>query len=154
MRRPALLVATVIVAVSVLTGCATSGADEAGYGLGSLAAQDAHAALDRAGVTAEELRGTLLVRPDGCFTWSGDEGDGAWIVWPDSAVPDPDDGGRVVLPGGPVVSDGSTLSGQGSLVTLADLPEGDNPDSYFGSYGGFCDADTRGVILLTDVAPG
>lgn len=144
-----------IVAGSMLVGCSsTSAPDEGGFGLGTLTAQDAQAALARAGVTPESLHGMLKVRGDGCFTWSGESGDGAWIVWPDAADADRDDGGRVVLAGGEVVSDGSALSAEGALIALDDLPEGGNQDSYFGAYGGFCDADSEGVMLLTTVTAG
>ena len=149
------MLATVIVVGSMLVGCGgTSGPDEGGFGLGSLTAEDGRSAFAGAGVTPEPLRGTLRVRDDGCFTWSGESGDGAWIVWPDAAHSDRDDGGRVVLDGGEVVSDGSALSAKGALIALDDLPDGGNPDSYFGSYGGFCGADSKGVMLLTAVAAG
>ncbi|MDQ0612825.1 hypothetical protein QF046_000466 [Microbacterium sp. W4I4] len=154
MRRGGML-ATVIVVGSMLVGCSGTGApDEGGFGLGALTAEDALAAFVRAGAAPERLRGTLTVRDDGCFTWSGESGDGAWIVWPDAAESDRDDGGRVVLDGGEVVSDGSALSAEGALIALADLPDGGNPDSYFGAYGGFCDAGSEGVMLLTAVAAG
>jgi hypothetical protein len=154
MRRAVPVLATVVVAASVLTGCGVSGSDEGGFGPGTLAQEDARSAFDSAGVAARALQGMLRVRDDGCFTWSGDEGDGAWIVWPDTVESDADDGGRVVLQDGAVVSDGTTLSAEGAVVTLADLPDGGDPDSYFGSYGRFCDADARGVMLLSDVSPG
>ena len=143
-----------IVAASMLTGCGAGGGDEAGFGLGELAPEDARAVLDRAGVTARPLQGALRVRDDGCFTWAGDEADGAWIVWPDVVQADPDDGARVVLVGGQMVSDGAALSARGALVGLAELPDGRNPDSYFGAYGRFCGADSGGVMLLSDVAAG
>lgn len=149
------LLVTVIVAGSMLVGCsATNGSDEGGFGLGTLAAEDAQTVLARAGVTPARLSGTLTVRDDGCFTWSGESGDGAWIVWPDTAELDRDDGGRVMLSGGAVVSDRSEVSAEGALVALADLPGGGNPESYLGSYGGFCDADSAGVMVFTDAAPG
>lgn len=149
------VLATVIVVGSMLVGCgATNGSDEGGFGLGTLTAEDGLSAFARAGVTPERLRGTLTVRDDGCFTWSGESGDGAWIVWPDAAEPDGDDGGRVVLDGGEVVSDGSALSALGAQIALDDLPEGGNPDSYFGAYGAFCDAGSTGVMLLSAVTAG
>ena len=49
------------------------------------------------------------------------------------------------------VGDGDQLSVNASTVLLDELPSGDDPDSYFGSFGQFCGADQRGVLLVTEV---
>ncbi|MDT0157199.1 hypothetical protein Q9R19_06120 [Microbacterium sp. ARD32] len=143
--------AGLLVVVSSLSACGTAPTDEGGFGLGTLSSEDAVRAADAAGVVEGPLQGWLAVSSSGCFHWSGDIGDGAWIVWPDSARLDDADGARVVLENGEVIAAGSTLSGFGAIIALEDLPQGDERDSYFGSFGGFCGAGETGVVLLSEV---
>lgn len=138
--------------VALLAGCAGEANDEGGFGLPVLSAGSAQEVLTGARAMVQAREGVLSVQDDGCFTWAGaGDADGAWIVWPESAQPDPDDGGLVVLDGGASVGDGSKLTARGGLVDLGDLPDGANADGYFGSFGGFCGADERGVLVLLDV---
>jgi hypothetical protein len=43
------------------------------------------------------------------------------------------------------------LSVNASTVLLRDPPNGDEPESYFGSFGQCCGAGERGVILVTEM---
>lgn len=156
MPAPRRLIAatTAIASIIALSGCAGRPDDfEAGFGLGTLDSEDATSALESAGVEQQNLSGALAVAPSGCFTWSSDEGahsaDGAWLVWPADARPD---GDGVVLGDGRRVADGDRIGASGALVTLSDLPDGANRDSYFGAFGGFCNADERGVLVLVEVS--
>jgi len=147
------LLGAVVLGCVLLTGCSGATDDEGGFGLPVLSTDAAHEALTAAGMESAALHGVLSVQQDGCFTWAGaGEADGAWIVWPESAQADPEDGARVRLDGGAAVGDGSSLTARAGLVSLDDLPDGANPDGYFGSFGGFCGADERGVLVLLDVA--
>lgn len=129
----------------LLSGCAS---DEGGFGLPTLDAQDAEAAIASGAAVARSVTGALEVEANGCFTWTGDaDEDGTWIVWPADAEQDAD---VVVLGSGRRVADGDALDAVGAVVELDDLPDGTNPDSYFGSFGGFCDAAERGVLVLTE----
>ena len=142
-------VGILLAAAVALTGCAAPDS-KGGFGLGTLQPSSADAAFASAGATPAELHGALAVESNGCFTWrSDDDTDGAWLVWPDGAL---DDADGVVLPDGRRVADGAALHGTGAVVALADLPDGSAADSYFGSFGGFCDADRRGVLVLADVS--
>ena len=42
----------------------------------------------------------------------------------------------------------------GAPVAVANLPLGTDDQSYFGSFGPFCDADDHGVLVVTEVIPG
>jgi hypothetical protein len=60
----------------------------------------------------------------------------------------------VVLDSGERVGHGDAIEVIGARATIAELPQGSSPDSYFGSFGGFCSADESGVMVLKDVTPG
>ncbi len=148
MRMRTFIVALFALALS-FTGCATADTGtEAGFGLPRMTAQDVADAIT---VPAADRAGALDVASNGCFHWSSaDDDDGAWIVWPEDAEQDAD---VVVLGSGERIGADSALTGRGRIVELADLPAGGDPDSYFGSFGRFCGADSAGVLVLEDVAP-
>ncbi|MEU1970369.1 hypothetical protein ABZ477_01795 [Microbacterium sp. NPDC019599] len=149
MARPVAVLALAAL-VAVISGCSEA-ESEAGFGLPTLDSEEAAAVAQSAGVPAGSVGGALAVESNGCFTWrSDDEADGAWLVWPDDAR---QDGDAVVLGEGARITDGARIAGSGAVVSLADLPDGANADSYFGSFGGFCDADSRGALVLLEVAP-
>ena len=141
-------VTVIVIAAAATVGCAQGGADsEAGFGLPTLSAPDA------AAVAAERspVEGALVVEANGCFTFAHPDGAAAgraWIVWPDGSR---QDGDEVVLASGVRVGAGAPLVGEGAVVALAQLPDGGSRDSYFGSFGRFCGADERGVLILTRV---
>jgi hypothetical protein len=145
-------VVLVSVAVAALSGCAST---EAGFGLPVLDADDAQAAIATGSAEPASQAGTLHVESNGCFTWMAasetDAGNGAWIVWPADARQDAD---VVVLGSGARVGEDDDLEVEGAVVALEDLPDGATPDSYFGSFGGFCDAGQRGVLVLTEALAG
>lgn len=142
-----------MIALLAVTACGGSlDSSEGGFGLGELSAEDTAEVFASAGVAPEPMNGQLRVQDNGCFTWSGEQADGAWIVWPESAGLDGENGGQVMLDGGERVGDGSPLRGAGAVVALEDLPGGSNPDSYFASFGGYCGADAAGVVVFTEVA--
>lgn len=127
--------------------CSCSASDEGGFGLPTLAADAAGDALRAAGAMAADLEGSLVVGGNGCFRWSSDDGaDGAWVVWPRGWKQDAD---HVVTDSGQTIGDGASLVGNGARIALADLPDGDDADSYFGAFGGFCKAEESGVVVLT-----
>lgn len=133
------------------------GADDTlgGFGLPQLDAADRAEVLTDAGASTGPVEGTLSILDDGCHTFSGTgPADGAWIVWPSGTAPVDGDKGQVRLVDGTTAVDGSALVGAGAVVTLADLPGGENQDSYFASFGTFCGADQRGVLVLEDAASG
>ena len=136
-----------------LTGCSSS---EAGFGLPVLDDAQAESVLAGADADVEPTSGNLAVESNGCFTWrSGSDdaahADRAWIVWPDDAR---QDGAEVVLGSGARIGEGAALDVVGAVVALADLPDGNTDDSYFGSFGGFCGADERGVLVVRDIEAG
>lgn len=96
----------------------------------------------------------MAVESNGCFTWRAPdetEADSASIVWPEDAR---QDGAEVVLGSGERVGDGDRLDAVGAIVRLSDLPDGATDSSYFASFGQFCGADERGVLVLTQVSGG
>lgn len=152
-RRSSLAAAAIAVLTLPIAGCGSDIGTQAGFGLAELSPDDIEQVLDAAGTEATSMSGELVVRRNGCFAWSGEgQEDGAWIVWPDSAGLDEGDGSRVVLPGGEVVTDGSAVVVTAAAVGLDQLPGGANPDSYFGSFGRYCEADARGVLVVVDAA--
>lgn len=133
-------VATAVVASSLLAGCAGGGDAEAGFGV------PRQLEIDEVTDAREPINGTVVTEANGCFMLAQDSGATRWIVWP----PDAEQGqsGDVVVSGGEEFADGDVITGVGALVTLADLPEGANAESYFGSFGAFCDAGESGVVVL------
>lgn len=97
----------------------------------------------------EPIRGTVSVASNGCLRLLMDDGASPWIVWPPGS--DLADNGGVQADGSRYY-DGDALVGAGVLVALSDLPGGDNPDSYFSSFGGYCGAEQTGVVVLDAVA--
>ena len=96
-----------------------------------------------------EVSGTLRVESNGCFTLESDAGTRRWIVWPSGLEAD---GDVVRLGGSDAAGDGDELTGVGAEVDPSAFPQWENPDSYFRSFGTFCDADTLGVVVLDEVA--
>ena len=141
-------VTMIVVVAAALAGCAPGGADaEGGFGLPTLSESDAAAIV----AEGSSVEGALAVEANGCFTLAQTDdaaAEGAWIVWPDGAR---QDGAEVVLASGDRVGEGALLVGVGAAVALSDLPDGGSRDSYFGSFGRFCGADERGVLVLTGV---
>lgn len=141
-----------------LAGCFGLGSgsgSEAGFGLPTLDEGDASTTIAAAAARAEPIAGRLVVERNGCFTWRSTDGDqaadGAWIVWPEGSR---QVGDEVVLESGVRVLYGDLIEAVGAVVALDDLPDGGGEDSYFGSFGLFCDAPDRGVVVLTEAAPG
>jgi len=148
--RPAPRVSALVLAAAALVASLGACADdEAGLGLPTLSPDEADALV---GTSVENATGALHVESNGCFSWrAGDaaaDADAPWIVWPEGFEQD-DDG--VLLAGGGRAAEGTAMTVSGVLVLLDALPDGATPDSYLGSFGRFCHADERGVIVLTDV---
>ncbi|WP_447924456.1 hypothetical protein [Georgenia muralis] len=133
-----------LTAMAVLAGC-TDATDDAlgGFGLPVLDPDDVPG-------EREQLSGVMHVESNGCFTWTGegDPDEGRWVVWPRGAE---QDGDRVRLAGGDEVTDGDTITGSGLRADAAALPDWELTDSYFRSFGTFCGADERGIVVLDDV---
>lgn len=128
--------------VLLLAACAPVGDDsQAGFGLPS---------VDDVPGPHEGVQGTLHVEQNGCFTLELDDDVRPWAVWPPGAE---HDGDHVVLPGGERVGEGAVLTGTGVLGPADLLPDWANQDSYFHSFGTFCAAEDRGVVLLVEVRP-
>lgn len=132
-------------AVLLLAACGTDDPDQgmAGFGLPTVAPDD----IDG---PRTELAGTLHVERDGCFTWSGDDdvSERRWAVWPASAS---HDGDHVALGDGSTVTEGDAVVGTGVRAEASSLPEWDERDSYFHSFGTFCGAAERGIVVFDDV---
>ncbi len=141
-----------VVALAALAGCAST---EAGFGLPTLETADAETAISTGSAEPGSLTGALHVESNGCFTWTAandtDEADGAWIIWPAGGR---QDGDAVVLGSGARVGEGGDLEAVGAVVALDDLPQGENHDSYYVSFGEYCGADERGVLVLTEAVDG
>jgi hypothetical protein len=151
--RPVLVLVAALSMPMWLTACANS-SSEAGFGLPVLDSSDAAAAIDSGSMASGSHAGTLTVERNGCFTWHAGneaEADSVWIVWPEGAR---QDGAVVVLSSGERVSGGDALEAVGAIVSLADLPDGATDSSYFASFGSFCHADQRGVLVMTEVSRG
>ena len=147
------MLAGALSALMWLTGCGSS-SSQAGFGLLVLDSSDAGAAIASGSAASGSHAGTLTVESNGCFTWHATdeaEADSAWIVWPEGAR---QDGAEVVLGSGEHAADGDALDAVGAIVSLADLPDGATDSSYFASFGQFCGADERGVLVLTEVSLG
>jgi hypothetical protein len=136
-RRRRLVALAPLVLVAGCTGTA-----EGGFGVPR---QPADAAVD--GPRAE-VRGTVSVARNGCLMLDLGGGELRWIVWPSDQG---DDQGQPVLDGRPV-ADGDVLSGSGADVAADALPDWDQKDGYFASFGGFCSAERTGVVVFDDVA--
>ena len=137
MRTRAGLVGT---AVLLLAGCGVTG-DEAGFGVPRQPAGPPLAG------TRTEIRGTVRVESNGCLTLDTGSGERRWIVWPAGQE---ENQGRPALDGR-LVTDGDELTGTGSVVSADALPDWSYRDSYFGSYGAFCGAGQKGIVVLDDV---
>lgn len=147
MGRRAVGIVVLAVGVFVMSGCASSSSTEGGFGLPRLPGGEAASIA----AEAERIEGALRVGPNGCFLFAvpGDSASpahGTWIVWPDTAE---GDGAEVVLADGTRLADGDELTVAGEVVELAALPDGASSESYFGSFGRFCGADERRVLVLT-----
>ena len=147
-RHQVSVVLLAVAGLATLNGCAPAPSSaEGGFGLPRLpAAEAAGIATD-----AERLEGALQVGPNGCFLFAvpGDSAapaHGTWIVWPETAE---QDGAAVVLADGTRLGDGDALTGAGEVVGFEMLPDGVSDSSYFGSFGRFCGADERRVLVLT-----
>lgn len=103
--------------------------------------------------TRTELAGTLHVESDGCFTWEGTDGAHRWVVWPRGAGQDLTDGARVRV-AGRVIGEGDAVAGSGMLADASVLPQWVDESSYFGSFGRFCGAGTRGIVVFDRVRGG
>lgn len=151
MRSPASWTGALILTAAIgLVGC-SSADSEGGMELPTLAPATQSAVTHQSGATPEPLSGTLIVESSGCFTLDNSARTGgrrAWIVWPETARQDDDE---VVLGSGRRIGQGARLNLAGAYVDLASLPDGDDPSSYFGSFGLYCSADDSGVIVLTRV---
>ena len=137
----------VLVVVHCLAACSSSDTT-VGYDLPRL--RDV-TGLD---IATSPLQGVVHVTERGCFTLDVVPSagqvpeEGLWIVWPDEAVHDDK---TVRLPGDLDFTEGSPLDGDGTVLTLDDLPEGSNENSRIGSYGRFCGADESRVVVLQHV---
>lgn len=148
--RRRVAVASLAISLLGLAGCSEI-APEGGFGLPTLSDADVRSVASARGTALTISAGTLRVESNGCFTFEDAEatdGRRAWIVWPDTAH---QDGDEVVLGSGARLGSGDDLSGTATAVDLSDLPDGSSASSYFGSFGRFCDADTRGVIVFADI---
>lgn len=148
--RRALAGVVAVATALTLAACGTGGAEdefgessEAGFGVAQLQS------ADQVEGVREPIRGTVSVASNGCLRLLIDDGTAPWIVWPPGS--ELADNGGVVADGSRYY-DGDVLVGAGILVDLADLPDGDNPDSYFSSFGGYCGADETGVVVFDAVA--
>jgi hypothetical protein len=128
-----------------LSGCGAPSDSEGGFGLPR---QPDDAPVPGA---RESLDGVLRVEADGCFTWESGSGERRWVLWPPGSE---DAGAQVRLPDGALVGDGQALSGTGALVGATALPQWESADSYFRSFGTFCDAGDTGVVVLDAVRAG
>ena len=133
----------VVAAALLLAGCGDAG-DEGGFGVPR---QPADAPLPGA---RTEIRGTVQVESNGCLNLDTGSGEPRWIVWPAGQE---DDQGQPVLDGR-VVADGDELTGTGAVVSADVLPDWSDPNGYFGSYGAFCAAGRKGIVVLDDVVRG
>ena len=137
--------------VVALSGCA----DSVGFGAPTLTSAEADAVVKDAAANRVNLSGSIGVDRKGCFTWvsvgADDPLEGSWIVWPDGTRQEDDE---VVLPSGTHLGAGDTVVAVGAPVAVANLPLGTDDQSYFGSFGQFCDADDHGVFVITEVTPG
>jgi len=137
------LVAALAAASFLLVGCA---GDDSQAGFGVARQQE----VGEVPGVREELGGTVVIASNGCLHLRLEDGSEPWIVWPPDAEAT-DDGG--VRWGDEAFADGTRVTGTGARVTLEDLPDGGNPDSYFASFGGFCGADDAGVVAFDSVDP-
>jgi len=145
-RPVARAVVPVVLAALALLPAACSG-NEAGFGLPTEPADETLAAA------RTDLSGTLHVESDGCFTWQGEDGLHRWVVWPRGAGQDMSDGARVRV-GGRLLGEGDEVAGSGTLAEASVLPGWSDENSYFGSFGRFCDADVRGIVVFHEVSLG
>ncbi|WP_144268221.1 hypothetical protein [Demequina sp. NBRC 110055] len=91
-----------------------------------------------------DISGVVRVRGNDCVDLEVD-GLQRWAVWPaDSGAVD---GGAMPELDGVAVDAGDGITGTGALVTADALPDWGG-DGYFAAFGGFCDADKVGVVVL------
>lgn len=148
-RAPTLVMATIAVLLVSICGC--SGSTHSGYGLPTLAPEAQRQVLEDSGRSPVSLDGSLRIESNGCMTLDDSSLTGevqAWIIWPDTAH---QDGDAVILDSGSKLVDGDSIGGAGAYIDLTALPDAAEASSYFASFGRFCDAAERGVVLLTEV---
>lgn len=114
-----------------------------GFGVPTVAFEEAVEAA------AEPVEGTVAVRANGCFDLELPDGEVRWIVWPEGTRLG-DDGDQLVVRD-LLVRDGDAISGTGALAGAEVLPGWEDPDSYFASFGTFCEAQEYGVVVLDEV---
>ncbi|MBD3941196.1 hypothetical protein IF188_05720 [Microbacterium sp. NEAU-LLC] len=143
-----------LTAAAVIVGiCGCSVSTESGFGLPTLAAEARHLVLEASDRSPVPLDGDLRIEPSGCMTFddgSRDEDTHAWIIWPDTAH---QDGESVVLDSGSTLTQGDHIEGAGAYIDLGALPDAADSSSYFASFGRYCGAAARGVVLMTEVGP-
>jgi hypothetical protein len=129
------LVGVTVALVAAVSGCVAS--SEAGF---SVISADGF----------PEMVGTVVdfevedQRGSGCFFLETDEGALYWVIWPEGAEqafvrpPKDYDSGSVKLADGTVIDIGDRIELVGQAQTRNELPDGDNPDSMWGAFAGFC----------------
>lgn len=130
--------------VGALAACSGDDPDEAlaGYGLPT---QSAGATTTAPRTTIE---GVLRVASNGCFDLELPDGREPWVIWPDGAAQDD----VHVLLGNDSWTDGDALVGVGAVVPADALEDWSSTDGYIHSFGDFCEAGERGVVVLDTVA--
>ncbi|WP_084104212.1 hypothetical protein [Demequina sp. NBRC 110056] len=142
--RSAHVAAAVAGVCAALAGCQGTGDEDAqgGFGVPIQPSADAVAG-DR-----QQISGTVTVRANGCVDLAVEgEADSRWVVWPPETPAA--DGGAMPELDGVAVADGDTVVGTGALVDAEALPDWER-DGYFTAFGGFCEAQERGVVVLDD----
>lgn len=81
------------------------------------------------------IAGDVISSRDGCLYLDVGDGRLRWIIWPDE--------GSVVAAG--------NVTGSGVLADADVLPDWSSEDSYYGAFGRYCSADTRGIVVLDEV---
>ncbi|MGC3994705.1 MAG: hypothetical protein QM779_11430 [Propionicimonas sp.] len=87
------------------------------------------------------VSGVVVNLDNGCIVLATDVNPGQlWVVWPPGATYHALDEhtNEIRLADGTQVQDGARIEIVGQLITRADLPDGGNSDSMWGSHAGFC----------------
>ncbi|SEJ71383.1 hypothetical protein [Demequina mangrovi] len=144
-RRALVACAAAPCVAALLAGCGDD-SDSASIATGYLARQDQAGYIPGARL---QVTGTIVALENGCLMLDRDSGGVPWIVWPPSTVPGEQGTAEI---SDEVYRAGDAVAGTGTVAVLADLPGGNDDDTYFGAQGHYCGADSAGVMVFDSLS--
>ncbi len=83
------------------------------------------------------VEGVVKLMDNGCWELRDVNDHQRWIIWPSGTKPI-EGGAAVRLPNGDTITPDERITVEGQFFSRTDLPQGDNPDSMWGSKATYC----------------